>query len=209
MSVEIVDKGKNNLVELHPWFEKNGQIKITFSGNNNRVVIAHPPINCLHTIIEMGHDSLLQAGEACNLSNSFFFCTKSCEIVIGSQATFTSRARLLMHEPSRITIGDDCMIAADVQLMTSDCHSILDLTTRERINFAENIDIGDHVWIGLQAMILKGAKIGTGSVVGMRSVVTGTVPDHSLVAGCPARVVRENVDWDRRLLKTLNWSHVV
>ena len=48
---------------------------------------------------------------------------------------------------------------------------------------------------GQNAMILKGVKIGTGSVVAAGSVVTHDIPDNSLAAGCPAKVIRQNVSW--------------
>lgn len=57
--------------------------------------------------------------------------------------------------------------------------------------------IGDGVWIGARATILKGVTIGDGAVVAAGAVVTRDVPAHSLVAGVPARVVRAGVDWQR------------
>ena len=58
------------------------------------------------------------------------------------------------------------------------------------------IEIGDHVWIGLRAIILKGVKIGNGSVIAAGAVVTRDVPPYSLVAGVPARVIKENIYWE-------------
>lgn len=57
------------------------------------------------------------------------------------------------------------------------------------------IRIGDHVWIGLRATILKGVSIGDGAVVGAGSMVIRDVPSGALVAGVPARVIRESVTW--------------
>jgi acetyltransferase-like isoleucine patch superfamily enzyme len=55
--------------------------------------------------------------------------------------------------------------------------------------------IGNHVWIATNAIILPGVTIGEGAIVACGAVVTKDVPPHCLVAGVPARVVRENVDW--------------
>ena len=74
-------------------------------------------------------------------------------------------------------------------------HGIFDLATGERINLARDVMIGDHVWIGASARLLKGAAIGNGSIVGANSVVTGRFPENVALAGNPARIVREGVRW--------------
>lgn len=58
------------------------------------------------------------------------------------------------------------------------------------------ISIGDHVWIGLNATILKGVTIGEGSVIAAGSVVVKDVPAHTLVGGIPAKVLKENIEWE-------------
>lgn len=58
------------------------------------------------------------------------------------------------------------------------------------------INIGNHVWIGLRAIILKGVTIGDGAVIAAGAVVTNNVPANSVVAGVPARVMSENVNWE-------------
>jgi acetyltransferase-like isoleucine patch superfamily enzyme len=54
---------------------------------------------------------------------------------------------------------------------------------------------GNHVWIGMRAMILKGVTIGDGAVVAAGAVVTRDVPARALVGGVPARVLRNDVEW--------------
>ena len=91
-------------------------------------------------------------------------------------------------------------MADQVEITTSDMHSILDLETNQRINPARDISIGDKVWIGQRAMILKGAKIGRGSVIGASAIVSGEVPENCVAAGNPARVIRQKISWDMRIL---------
>jgi len=89
-----------------------------------------------------------------------------------------------------ITIGDDVAIAEDVTVRDADNHRI-DAARPDRAP----IVIGDHVWIGTGATILKGVTIGDGAVVAAGAVVTRDVPARTLVGGVPARVIRTDVDW--------------
>lgn len=93
-----------------------------------------------------------------------------------------------------ITIGERCAIARGVFIYDSDNHKLLG-EDGEATNASAPVHIGDRVWIGVGAIILKGVTIGDGAVVAAGAVVTRDVPSRCIVAGNPARVVRENVDW--------------
>lgn len=95
-----------------------------------------------------------------------------------------------------VSIGNKCLIAPDVEIIDDDGHPV---DWHERHNhwpenpedrFGAPIVIGNNVWIGTRAIILKGVTIGSGSVIGAGAVVTKSVPVASLVAGVPARVIR-------------------
>ena len=90
-----------------------------------------------------------------------------------------------------ITIGEDCAISHDFTIMDSDVHYL------NGSNNTSPIKIGNHVWIGTRVTILSGVTIGEGSVIAAGSLVKEDVPPHSLVAGVPARVVRENIEWEK------------
>lgn len=92
-----------------------------------------------------------------------------------------------------IEIGYDTIISDDVRIQDSDNHYVME-GEHTKAN-TKPIIIGDHVWIGKNAIILKGVNIGTGAIVAAGSVVTRNVPSHCLVAGNPARVIKENVEW--------------
>lgn len=57
--------------------------------------------------------------------------------------------------------------------------------------------IGDHVWFADQAVALGGARVGDGSVIGFRSIVTSRIPNNCIAVGSPAKVVRKNIAWER------------
>jgi len=90
---------------------------------------------------------------------------------------------------SHIRIGRGCMIASGAYLTDADWHGLHD-RTRE-VGTTKPIVLHDDVWIGDGAFVGKGVTIGTGSIVGARAVVTHDVPPRTIVAGNPARVVRE------------------
>ncbi|OZM71124.1 transferase [Amycolatopsis antarctica] len=94
-----------------------------------------------------------------------------------------------------IEIGDEVMIGPDVSLISSG-HPLAPAERRSGVTSAP-ITIGRNVWIGASAIILQGVTIGVDAVVAAGSVVTRDVPPRSLVAGNPARVLRE-FDQDRR-----------
>jgi acetyltransferase-like isoleucine patch superfamily enzyme len=99
-----------------------------------------------------------------------------------------------------VHVGQRCLIASETIFMTSDMHSIFDQQTGQRINPARSIVLGDDVWLGAEAAVMKGAKIGAGSAVGFRSIVTGEIPPGCVAAGTPARVLRESVRWRHELI---------
>jgi len=90
----------------------------------------------------------------------------------------------------RITIGKKCAISWDVSIMDSDFHSI------DGQLMSQPVEIGDHVWIGSRVTILKGVKVGDGSVIAAGAVVTSDVPEKSLVGGVPAKILKKNISWN-------------
>ena len=90
-----------------------------------------------------------------------------------------------------IEIGKGCAIGRDVVIRSYDGHTIL----KEGYRISEPIKIGNHVWIGQGASILKGVRIGDGSIVAAAAVVTKDVPAHVAVGGIPAKVINENINW--------------
>lgn len=117
---------------------------------------------------------------------------------IGDRTTLSS-VSLQAHEKGNIVIGEDCQLSTEIMVSVSDMHPIFDTQSGERINPAADIILGDHVWVGFRCIILKGARIGSGSVIGAGSVVHGEIPEGVIAAGNPARVIRRNIGWRRSL----------
>ncbi|MCB7137198.1 acyltransferase [Cellulosimicrobium marinum] len=118
-------------------------------------------------------------------------------VTLGERVTTTSVLLISAVEGATVTVGDDVMFASANQLRSDDGHPIFDVRSGLRVNPARDITIGDHVWMGREAVALGGASVGSGSVVGFRSLVTGRIPNNVVAAGVPARVLRRDVAWER------------
>jgi acetyltransferase-like isoleucine patch superfamily enzyme len=116
---------------------------------------------------------------------------------MGSNCSVNQARMLIDGHRNEITFGNDCMLSYGITIQNSDSHAIIDLNKKERINLEKDIQISSRVWVGANATILKGIRIGAGSIIGTCSVVTKDVPSTTLVAGIPARVIRRNVSWTR------------
>ena len=93
-----------------------------------------------------------------------------------------------MNAGCEITIGDNCMFAHGVFITDADWHGIYN---RVSIGKRKPVRIGNNVWVGDRATICKGVTIGENSIVGASAVVTSDVPANCIVAGNPAKIVRE------------------
>lgn len=97
----------------------------------------------------------------------------------------------------RVNIGKFCAIGANVSLRARS-HDLSAPTPSQKLKINKrvfaDIEIGDHVWIGNNMVIKQGVKVGKFAVIGAGSVVTRDVPEKMIVAGVPARVIRENKD---------------
>lgn len=95
-----------------------------------------------------------------------------------------------IHAKKRIVIGRNCVIAAGVHIMDSNGHEVYSLDRTKGCDEPEEIVIGDNVWIGLNAIILKDTHIGNNSVVAAGSVVKGDFPPYAVISGNPAQIVK-------------------
>jgi len=92
-----------------------------------------------------------------------------------------------------VVIGDDVIIGGNCTITDTDFHP-LNRSERKADSKAgrhKPVVIGDGVFVGMNCIILKGSVIGEGTVIGAGSVVSGVIPANSVVAGNPARLVRE------------------
>lgn len=117
--------------------------------------------------------------------------TSNSEIIIGNNVGISGG---VICSSKKITIGDECMLGADVLIADTDFHSI-NPGHRKNIehshNTAREICLQNNVFIGTRTIILKGVTIGENSVIGAGSVVTSSIPSNVIAAGNPCRVIRK------------------
>jgi acetyltransferase-like isoleucine patch superfamily enzyme len=200
------------------------QLKLKDIGNNNQVLsensfmiktnIEINGINCLicigpNTIIEncvitiLGNYQKILIGEDCRIRNSSFWLEDgNNEIIIGNKTTIEGAHLAATEMYGRIQIGNDCMLSYDIDLRNGDSHVIIDLENNSRINYPDNIIIGNHVWIGAHSKILKGCQISDHCIIGTGTVLSmAKIPANTLTAGVPGKILKNNVTWERDRLK--------
>ncbi|MFT4202894.1 MAG: acyltransferase [Chitinophagaceae bacterium] len=193
-------KGKENILNI----DKSAVLfNCTFdiAGNNNEIEINESSFFNNVTFFIRGDNNKIKIGKCVrfNRGGSIWIEDYGCEAVIGDSSTFEDSHIAVTEPNSKIIIGKDCMFAYNIDLRTGDSHSIIDSLTNERVNYAQNINIGNHVWLAPHVSILKGVHIADNSVVATRAVVTKSFVDNNiLIGGMPAKKLKENINWDRR-----------
>lgn len=149
-----------------------------------------------------GDNQCIQVGNHSVVAGELFIFAHGGSIMIGEWCYVGAGARL--WSSSAIKIGNRVLISHNVNIFDSRTHP---LNAQQRhaqfkaiktsghprsIELGEqSVVIGDDVWIGANACVLRGVTIGKGAVIGVGSIVTKDVPPYTLVAGNPARVIRE------------------
>lgn len=173
-------------------------VKVT--GENNLILLGK---NCrLYdcSFIINGSNNIIELSDSVSAYNAEFYIEDSQNhIFCGDHTCFAGKIHLACTEGKNITIGDHCLFSSDIVIRTGDSHSVTDLEGN-RINFAKDVEIGNHVWAGYRALINKGVKISADSVIGTGAVVTRAFEAPNVcIAGNPAKVVKENISWaDKR-----------
>jgi carbonic anhydrase/acetyltransferase-like protein (isoleucine patch superfamily) len=139
--------------------------------------------------IEIGDDVLVGSKNTWIVG---FKVSTDPRLVIGNRVSINYD--IMISVAKCVSIGDDTMIAATVQIYDNPSHPLAPSRRLRRESFAiedaSPVIIGRNVWIGTSAIILSGVTIGDNSVVAAGSIVTKSVPPNTLVAGNPARIIK-------------------
>lgn len=168
-----VRKGQGNFLSIGKGSKFKGSVDIT--GNNNRIIIGE---NCHYRgdILVKGNNQTVSFGDESTTVNVYLLCQENCDVIIGKW----------------------CMFSREIEIRTTDAHSVIDRATGRRLNTPASIVVGDHVWVGVGAIISKGAVIPSDSIVGAMSFVNGKFDEEGvIIAGAPGKIVKRGITWSR------------
>lgn len=169
--------------------------KVVVNGKENYVSIARPHV-CSDLFVEVSGKGVVDIGRNCILTGQHVRLFAPGKIIIGDGCAFNGQSFLHMHESATIQLGRNCLIAGGVSFSSSHVHKILDKATGKRLNPPGDVIVGDHVWVSADVTLWPGTNVGDDSVVGRNAYVAGAFPANCVIAGAPARVVREGITWE-------------
>ena len=138
---------------------------------------------------------LLEENSKLTINGSFgVYCNSYIRVVKGGSLILNGgfiNENVQITCASKISIGKGCTIARDVIIRDYDSHTI----EEDGFQMMKPIIIGDNVWIGNRAMILKGVTIGDGAIIAAGAIVTKNIPSKTIAAGVPAKVIKKGITW--------------
>lgn len=193
-------KGKENIFECGSDF-KCKNIKVNILGNKNKVIIKDNfNGNNIEIRIVGDNNKVLIDNDVVVVEDLKIYLHEegfNRTISIGEKTTFFKTRIFNYDNDSSVTIGQDCMFAYNTTVYNTDSHSVFQ--NGKLINKAENLIIGDHVWICGNVEILKNSTVPKGCIVGKNALVSGKFEtENAVIAGLPAKVIKNGIMWDRK-----------
>lgn len=173
-------------------------IKCKIKSRGNNTIIFHNGAIIRNMVIHIyGNNNIVEIGANVSINHgNIHIEDDGNRVVIGEGTNICGKTHLACIEGKSILIGKNCLFSSEIVFRTGDSHSILDLSGK-RINLSEDIVIHDHVWIGYRVSIGKGVVIPKNTVIATGAIVTKPFEEENVIlAGVPAKVVKNNVDWD-------------
>lgn len=190
----IVIKGKGNIIQNGSKVGKG--FRILVEGTNNKIIIGKKCLLTNTSIVMHGTENSIFIDDGVRFMGP-------CKIIIGgvkSKLVIKYNAGIRGVEfnlnGASIEIGELCMFSYGITIRNHDSHRIINPVDGTIMNKPKDIILGKHVWVAQNVTILKGCHIGDNSVIGFGAIVTKGCNSGSVMTGVPAKVVKENINWD-------------
>jgi acetyltransferase-like isoleucine patch superfamily enzyme len=155
----------------------------------NKDISIYPDINVGKGVICRATDGgTISIGKGTSIGQNVIIEAKGGSIVIGENIFLGTGCIIVSKE--RIEIGSNCQIAEYVVIRDQD-HATSSRPIKSAGFKTAPINIGEDVWIGAKASIIKGSVVGDGSIIGAHSLVRIDIPAFSLAVGIPAKVTKK------------------
>ncbi|MGN0394904.1 MAG: acyltransferase [Coprococcus sp.] len=191
---DIESEVKQNKVYANPQKSSLENSKITFRGTGNILFVEDGVrlSNC--TIGFQGSNSVVYLSKNRHIYYLNISINNNSCVYIGEDCYFNGKMTIVASEQQNILIGNDGLFSFGIFIRTADPHLVYDCNTKKRINDSRSVLIGDHVWLGQNALILKGTAIGSGAIIGGNAVLSNkTIPSNVSAAGNPSRIIKSGV----------------
>lgn len=194
----LQDKGHNNHIEIAKDVRIIGNSAITIrNGHDNKISIGKQgKFNKLKIDINGNHNKVI-IEENVKFSGHLLIVGNHLHIHIGAQTTAID-CYILARDKS-VTIGKSCMISRGIEIRATDVHKVYDLESDVRLNPAHSdVVLGDHIWIAANVTVSKNVSIASGCIIAAGAFVNKSVMiPNAMVAGSPAKIIRQNIRWER------------
>jgi acetyltransferase-like isoleucine patch superfamily enzyme len=149
--------------------------------------------------LEVGRNAVIELGRWSWLGHGCKIRCHEGRVALGAKSVMGQECTISAYQ--HVSIGRECVIADRVMLIDFD-HGVVEVDRPIRLQgiYKRDVRVGNNVWIGYGACILRGVTIGDNAIIGTNSVVTKAVPSNAVAAGAPARVLRM-----RETPATLRW----
>jgi acetyltransferase-like isoleucine patch superfamily enzyme len=155
---------------------------------------------CPGVKFEIGKNARLRLGRWCWIGNDSKIRVHEGTVSVGAKTVLGQECTISAFQ--HVSIGRECIVADRVMLIDFD-HGIVEVDRPIRMQgiYKRDVDVGNNVWMGYGACVLRGCTVGDNSVLGTYAVVTDDIPPNVVAAGVPAKVIRR-----RDTPKRMRWS---
>ncbi len=191
--------GFSNLVVIGEGVKQGRDISIDIRGSGNLVVIGDGTLLGDGGKIRVWDNSVLCVGEHSQLHERFRLdCRYNSRFCIAEGFVADCDFDAIVLPEAECRIGAGGLFSHHVRMVCGDGHNIFDLAAMQNHSRRKShcLTVGEHVWVGMNAVLATGSDIGSGSIVGAASFVNKRFPSNSAIGGNPAALLRENIAWN-------------